>query len=279
VRHSGGNGIGIPVQIGGRTYTVAETWNCGSADLRIARLYGANLTSFVSPYENTDEIGKDIVIGGFGDGRGSILTTSGQTYGYGWDRAPNTTRRLGTNKIDGTEDDSSLAGLVSDIIIADFDGLTDDQSTIYESIPADHDSGGGFFIKDGSYWKVAGLCRAVSAHYVEGHSGDPAYRLYESWFRSRTDPSILLPDYLDAVRISSYASWILTTLPQRLPGDLTGDDWVDLDDFAVFSQYWEKSDCHYPDWCAGADTEPDGDVDWDDLLALLDGWLCGWDCY
>jgi hypothetical protein len=267
VRHSGG-GAGTLVRIGGRTYTVDQTWNYGSADIRVARLYGANLTSFVSPYENINEVGKQIVIGGYGDGRGAILETAGTTYGYEWDNSANTTRRFGTNRVDYTADDSTLGSLTSDVIIADFDGLTDDQSTIYEGISADHDSGGGWFIKVGDTWKVAGLVRAI-----EDHDG-------QSWFRSPTQPSILHPDYLDAVRVSSYADWILATIPERLPGDLTGDDWVDLADFAVFAHYWESSDCHSPDWCAGADSEPDGDVDWDDLAALLDNWLCDdGDCY
>jgi hypothetical protein len=233
----------------------------------VARLYGANLTSFVRPYETANEIGKDIVIGGYGDGRGAILMTAGTTYGYEWDNSANTTRRFGTNRVDYTADDSTLGSFTSDIIIADFDGLTDDQPTAYEGISADHDSGSGWFIKVGGVWKAAGLVRAV-----EYHNG-------QSWFRDKDDPSTLHPDYFDAVRVSSYASWILSTIPPPLPGDLTGDDWVDLADFAVLARYWQNTDCHSLDWCAGADTEPDGDVDWDDLATLLDGWLCDWDCY
>jgi hypothetical protein len=232
------------------------------------------LTSFVGPYADTNEIGKGIVIGGYGDGRGAILKTSGITYGYEWDNSANTTLRLGTNKVEGAEANSTIGSLVSDIIIADFDGLNEDQATIYEGIPADHDSGGGWFIKDGDTWKVAGLSRAVSTHYEEGHSGDPNYFVYESWFRDRDDPNVLAPDYLDAVRLSSYAQWLYDTLPDVLPGDLNGDDYVDLSDFAVFAQFWLNYDCHAPDWCLGADCEPDGDVDWADLAALVDGWLC-----
>jgi hypothetical protein len=281
VRHAGG-GVGTQVQIGGKTYTAAQVWNCDPADLRVVKLNGANLTNFVGIYVNTDEIGKAIVISGFGDGRGAILQTSGVTYGYEWDHSSNTTLRLGTNKVDSIGNDSNISGFVSNILIADFDGLNDTngQPTIYEGILANHDSGGGWFIKDSNIntWKVAGLSRAVTAHYVEGHSGDPNYRLYESWFRSRADANILQPDYFDAVRVSSYAQWITQKIPPRLPGDLTGDDWVDFDDLAVFARYWLKTDCHSPDWCAGADDEPDGDVDEADLAVLANGWLCGWGC-
>jgi hypothetical protein len=277
-RHQGG-GIGTVVEIGGGTYTVADIWTYSTADLRVAKLYGANLRSFVGLHEDTNEIGKDIVIGGYGDGRGGLLKTGGITYGYEWDNSTNTTLRLGTNKVDNTENDNTIGSLTSDIIIADFDGLNEGESTIYEGIPAVHDSGSGWFIKVGETWKVAGLSRAVGTHYEEGHPDDANYILYEAWFRSRADPDILQPDYLDAVRISSYATWILETIPERLPGDLTGDDWVDLADFAVFAQYWQNTECEFPDWCAGADCEPDGDVDWADLAALVDGWLCDWDCY
>lgn len=278
VRHAGG-GIGTLVRIGGRTYTVARVWNCGTADLRIAELYGANLTSFVSIYENTDEIGKEIVVGGYGKGRGAILQNSGITYGYGWDSAYNTTLRFGTNKLNDTQNNSTIGAYTSDIVIADFDGLGEGESTTYESALAGFDSGGGWFIKVGSAWQVAGLSRAVETHYEQGHEGDPNYLIYESWFRNRDDPSVLAPDYLDAVRVSSYAAWILGTIPPRLPGDLTGDDWVDFADFAVFAQYWRSRECQFPDWCAGADCEPDGDVDWADLAALVKGWLCDWGCY
>jgi hypothetical protein len=279
VRHSGG-GVGTLVKLGGKTYTVAETWTCGTADLRIARLYGANLTSFVDPYENTSEVGKEIVIGGFGNGRGALLKTSGITYGYEWDNSSNTTRRLGTNKVNGTQNNSTIGSFTSDIIIADFDGLGEGQSTLYEGAVAAYDSGGGWFIKVGDTWQVAGLARAVEVHYEQGHEGDPNYIIYDqSWFRKRDDPCVLDPDYLDAVRLSSYAQWIIDTLPEVLPGDLTGDDWVDFADFAVFAQYWLNTDCHSPDWCAGADCEPDGDVDWADLAVLTDGWLCDWSCY
>jgi len=277
-RHQGG-GIDTQVEIGGETYTITNIWDCGTADLRVVKLYGANLIDFVGIYEDTNEIGKDIVIGGYGDGRGGLLQTWDITYGYLWDNFSNTTLRLGTNKINDTQNDSTLGSFTSDIIIADFDGLNEGASTGYECTAADHDSGGGWFIKTNDTWKVAGLSRAVGVHFEEGHYGDPNYILYEAWFRSRDNPNTPQPDYLDAVRVSSYATWISETIPERLPGDLTGDDWVDFTDFAVFASYWLTTECEYPDWCAGADCEPDGDVDWNDLFCLVDGWLCDWECY
>jgi hypothetical protein len=279
VRHAGGD-IGTLVRIGGKTYTIAQIWNHSTADLRLIKLKGANLANFVDIYESTDEAGKSIVIGGYGDGRAGLLQQMETTYGYQWDNSSNTTRRFGTNKINGTYNNSSVGGYTSDIIFADFDGLGEGDSTIYEGAVADHDSGCGWFIKVGNTWQVAGLSRAVELHYQQGHEGDPNYFIYDqSWFRNRDDPDILDPDYIDAVRLSSYATWLYNTIPDVLPGDLNGDDYVDFRDFAVFTQFWLNYNCHAPDWCLGADCEPDGDVDWADLAALADGWLCNWDCY
>lgn len=273
VRHAGG-GTEKLVTIGGRVYTIAQIWNHSTADLRIVKLYGANLANFVDICEDTNEVGKDTVMDGYGKGRSAILQTSGVTYGYGWDSALNTTFRVGTNKIQDTQDDSTLGGYTSDIIIADFDGLGEAGATTYECAIAGFDSGGGWFIKDGNDWKVAGLSRTVDVHFEQGHEGDPNYVIYnQSWFRERDDPNVLHPDYLDAVRLSSYAQWLYDTLPDVLPGDLNGDDYVDFSDFAVFAQYWLSSDCHAPDWCLRADFEPDGDVDFADLAEFASHWL------
>lgn len=272
-RHQSSN---VSVEIGGKTYPIAQIWNHSTADLRIVKLYGANLADFVGIYENTKEVGKNVVIGGYGDGGGELLQKQGITYGYQWDSSSNTTLRFGTNKIEYIENDSNLVGLISDIVIADFDGLGEGWSTTYESIPADHDSGSGWFIKVGNRWKVAGLSRAVEIHYEQGHEGDPNYVIYDqSWFRDSNDPNVFHPDYFDAVRLSSYAQWFNDTIPEVLGGDLNGDDYVDFSDFAVFARYWLNTDCHAPDWCLRADFEPDGDVDWEDLAEFAYHWLQG----
>src|SRR3972149_316633 len=170
-RHQTSN---VSVEIGGKTYTIAQIWN-HTADLRIAKLNGANLANFVDIYETIDEVGKSFVIGGYGDGRGELLQKDGLTYGYQWDNDSNTTLRFGTNKIDRTQNKSNLDGIISNILIADFDGLGEGGATTYEGIAADHDSGNGWFIKVSGIWKVAGLSRAVEYH------GE------QSWFRDCND--------------------------------------------------------------------------------------------
>jgi len=251
----------------------------GNADIRLVRLTRAdgtnpNLAHYAPPYPDDDEVGQEVVIGGYGDGRGAILKNRGITYGYKWDNSTNTTLRLGTNKIGDTENDSAAVGFTSDILIADFDGLNEGDSTDYEAVIGDHDSGGGWFIYDGQQWRVAGLSRLVEVHYEQGHEEEPEY--IESWFRNRDNPTWLWPDYFDAVRVSSYAQWIGQTI--HVEADLTADDWVDFADFAVLAAYWSRDDCGPENnFCQGADCEPtDGSVDWNDLLFLADKWLTGW---
>ena len=260
-QHQGGN-INTPIDIGGTTYSISQIWTHSTADLQIAKLNGANLLNFVDIYDNIDEIGKDLVMGGYGMVRGAELKTGGVTYGYDWDDTSYGTLYFGTNKVKTTRENFALEDFISDVFIADFDGLGEGQSTEYESAFAYYDSGGGMFIKDGGFWKVAGIIEAVE------HGG-------QSWFRDSTDPNILDPDWQWSARLSSYVTWIYQTIPERLPGELTGDDWVDWYDLEVFTSYWLNTDCHAPDWCAGADCEPDGDVDFDDFAELAYNWLQG----
>ena len=274
------------VNIGGVSYTChyKTEWTggpSGNADIRLVRLTttgGDNpqLAHYAAPYTGTNEVTQEMVLGGYGNGRGAVLQTGGTTYGYEWDNSANTTLRLGTNSIEDTEVASTIGSLTSDIIIADFDGLNEGQSTIYESTVADHDSGGGWFLPDGGEWKLAGLSRTVDVHYEPGHQGDPDYILFEAWFRERENPQIEQPDHLEAVRVSSYAEWILQTI--NVDGDLTGDDWVDFADFAALAEYWQSDQCAAQnDWCEGADFEPPyGVVDYRDLDYLAQRWLTGW---
>ena len=270
-RHQGG-GQGFTVKIAGVRYPVVKIWNHDTADLRLVKIR-ANLAEFVELYTKTDESAKQIVIGGYGVGNGPDLKAGNTTYGYEWGE-PNTRElRFGTNRIENPISDSNLPPYISDIVVADFDDLNRNSPTTYECIPAAHDSGGGWFIKDGSEWKLAGLTRAVEDHYEEDHENDAEYLLRESWFRNPDNPIRSDADVLDAVRISSYAQWINDNLPESTPGDLTGDDHVNAADFAVLADLWQNEDCQAPDWCLAADSEPDGDIDAKDLATFAQHWL------
>jgi hypothetical protein len=262
-----------PVTIGGRNYAVAEIWDHETADLRIARLEGANLSHFVGLYVGGSEVSKHVVIAGYGAGRGRALQRDGIVYGYEWDGPESDRLRFGDNRVYHVRENAVMGDIISDVLIADFDGPNEGGSTTYECTLAARDSGGGWFIKTGRTWKLAGLSRAVDIHFVPGHQNDLDYALYEAWFREGENPGTLRPDHLDAVRIRSYAGWISDTVPPALPGDLNGDGRVDFGDFAVFCSNWRRSDCAPPDDCLQADFEHDGDVDAADLIQLADMWL------
>jgi hypothetical protein len=250
----------------------------GQADIQLVRLTtvdGRNpqLPHYASPHIDANEPGRQMVIGGWGDGRGDPLQTDGITYGYEWDTSGTRMLRLGTNRIDSASYDSSAGEFTSDILAADFDGMNEGRSTVYECTPADHDSGGGWFIYDSNEWKLAALSRAVTVHYEEGHDGDPNYVLYQSWFRSRDDPLIHRPDYFEAVRISSYATWILDTISVQV--DLNADDWVDFADYSLLVNNWLDGNCADSNDCNGADLDLSGSVDMVDLQIFSRHWLEG----
>ena len=272
-RHQGGD-TSVPVMIAGREYEIDQIWNHPTADLRVVKLKNANLSDFVELFTDSNEINREIVIAGYGKMRGEVLENYGTVYGYRWTTYSTSTVRMGTNKVKDYDYDIPTLSYISDVIYADFDGLGEGDSTTYEATQVSLDSGGGWFIKSEGQWKLAGLCLRTQVHYAEGHEDDPAYR--ESWFRNRSNPGQLLPDYLDAARISCYHEWITRTIPEVTDGDFNGDDYVDFTDFAVLAGFWMDTDCHGPDWCLGVDYEPDGDVDWDDLAFFVDNWLMGY---
>lgn len=60
--------------------------------------------------------------------------------------------------------------------------------------------------------------------------------------------------------------------------DLDYDCGVDFTDYSLFALHWLEYGCSEPDWCGGADMgpdEPDGIVDYNDLLIFTDNWLEG----
>jgi len=68
---------------------------------------------------------------------------------------------------------------------------------------------------------------------------------------------------------------IVVTIVCELPADLTGDCFVDMEDFAVFASEWLRDDCIAPEWCGGADFDGSGNVWFDDLKELSTKWLTG----
>lgn len=145
----------------GTIYTTTD-----NSDIQIAELVGANLTNYVPIYtlENPNnptqnETGKEIVMGGYGKGRGYPVYDDQEQdiIGYKWEGDDNETLRWGTNIIDGTATVNGLEQLVTD-----FDGPSATGTTTYEAAIAEYDSGSGWFINKGGQWYLAGLTYATS---------------------------------------------------------------------------------------------------------------------
>jgi hypothetical protein len=207
VGHPGG-GVGSSVVFGGVTYKVDQIVNHPTADLRVAHITTlantpANLGAYVPVYTTPLVSVTDFTMGGFGKTRGTALTTTGGTYGYNWAGTTNTVETFGRNKIEsiGVANDTTF-GYVSDVYGADFDGPGAATSVSGEAILAEFDSGGGWFIEDGAgNWKVAALNRAAE------HFGF-------SQFASNTNALVPEPDAMDAVNLSSYATFISGIVPE-----------------------------------------------------------------
>jgi len=191
--HQGG-GVGTTVQIAGVSYKVAEVRD-SSYDLRLARLVGldgkpANLSDYADlSWETTSLVSRDIVMGGFGKGRGSELTAFAIPYGYTWSGSSNSILRWGSNIIDA---------VYGSILVVDFDALGDADATMCEGANAAWDSGGGWFVwnETTGRWEVVGL--SVSTE-----------RSGESRFRSKTNPLVETKDRSFALAIAVCADWIV----------------------------------------------------------------------
>ena len=262
-----------PVQIAGITYTPDQFWTSTlDDDIRIVKLRHANLSSYVEPYHNSDEAGKEIVIGGFGKPRGDTLSTSSTPYGYKWGGGSNTTLRFCTNRIDSVDP-------AYNEVVADFDDLPQNMSqsqrnfhypTTFEGTVAHFDSGCGWFIKDG-IWKIAGLTWGVNIH-------QPIQDQCESWFRNSTTLN-LAPDSLYALRISDFFSWINSTISSQancpyVETDLNDDCVINEQDLLIFSNQWNRHDCSAANnYCQGADIDKNNNVGLSDFAKIAADWL------
>jgi hypothetical protein len=81
-------------------------------------------------------------------------------------------------------------------------------------------------------------------------------------------------DTARATWLTDTRQWQIEVGPEPDPNaNLNGDSFVDFFDFAIFASQFGARDCCSPDWCKGADFEPDFDVDYADLSVLTEQWL------
>ncbi len=253
------------VVIDGVTYTPTTSaaltgGSDGSSDIRIAELtldgQPANLPYWVDLYTGATG-GETAVLGGYGKGRGSVLTTSGGVpYGYAWSSDGNTTLRWGQNL---------LSQPIGGRLIAYFDGPDAPNAAPYEAAVAQFDSGGGWFIADPATgeWGLAGLTTGAE------HAG-----VGQSWFKNtagRDDP-----DRLEALRLQLFAPWIDSMMAPLTPiaGDNDRDGDIDYDDLVALAANYGRTGA--AGWAAG-NFDGDGDVDLVDLGMLAANYGVGVD--
>ena len=267
IHQNGGNPEAVsPVVIDGTTYAVKKVYtpNIPDPDFRICVLYGANLSEYVPIYTASDEVGKLMVLGGYGRGRGETLAGGffNKTYGYTWAVEPNTTLRWGQNRIDSITDDTEL--------VADFDGPSASGATDYECTAAEYDSGSGWFINSAGVWQLAGVTYGVTEH-----EDDPD----KSWVDNPDTFGKTDPDTLAAYRLSYYADWISLTLDEiavcsDLTADINGDCVVDSVDMLLLGERWLDDQCVSDNgWCDQSDIDQDSAVSLSDFAVMASQWL------
>ncbi len=266
VRHQGG-GVGTSVWFGGIQYQVVGEAASPGVDLRVCRIAtmsgaAANLATYASLYTGTDEIDQVVTLGGYGMTRGAPLTaTDGTVYGYQWTGSSNTTETWGRNTIDETGT-QALSPYSSEVLIAHFDGPGSSSYVPYEASIASWDSGGGWFVQNGSTWQVMGL-----SAYLLNHVNQTLF--LTPWGQHRP-----YPDTLEAIRVSSYASWItgaMQTVPSlRTPGDANLDGSIDDNDLGILLGNWNTAG----GWAQG-NFNGDAMIDDNDLGILLGNWTSG----
>ncbi|MBN1554676.1 MAG: hypothetical protein JXA11_08015 [Phycisphaerae bacterium] len=245
-RHQG-YGVGTSVWFDDVEYIVAEQWYAPhgelyTADLRVCRLENtaangggkANLSEFVLWNDDTNEQGKEIVIGGYGKTRG----TAGTNY-YEWTGSDNTELHWGENSVDGYSWAPLSTTVRSDVLEIDFDGPTTTDAAI-----AQWDSGGGWFFQDEGQWVVAGL-----GAYVD-YNG-------RSYYVPPNDDNL-------GIRVSSYAAWIDGLIEEHyepsIPGDADLDNTVGILDYIIWANNYTGSGGTGKTW-ATADFNFDEAVD------------------
>jgi len=188
VADDGGSG---ELVIGSETYTQQEiVFHPNSVDLALVR-YDKVLPGYY-----------DLYISSFPSGSGNLLTAVMIGYGYTgedhdsyytWDTNTAGTKRWGTNEIDETAQ-VTYGSWTSKGFWMDYDSIASGKRTEYECGVAQHDSGGGSFVKDvDDVWKLAGINTTVA-------SNAPA------------NPDQYISSF--AVSVPMYNHWITNTIPE-----------------------------------------------------------------
>ena len=251
------------VQIGGEYYTthyVPEMYGgaTGSADVRVAWLSNGGQRVDLTEWVGIDlgsPVGQVVTMGGYGKGRGAELETfSGKPYGYAWASEGNQNLRWAMNRVDYLD-----GGLTR----ADFDDLgRGDAISLYEGIPAEYDSGGGWFVDDDGTWKLVSLTNGAE------HAG-----IDEAWYRNSVTGN-LDPDVMYGLYLQHHYDWLqpFIDMPYPTSGDTDLSGAVDIQDLGNLADKYGTTSGAYWWW---GDFDGDRDVDLMDLGNLANNYESG----
>ncbi len=128
--------------------------NGENSDLSVFEIW-ETFENYAPLYTSTDEVGKEFILTGKGFGQGEELTFNNATVGWKWGDATTEADRWGTSTILSTD----VAGSGADLIYSQFDS----NGGPHECQATGNDSGGGWFIKEGSVWKLAAITFSADA--------------------------------------------------------------------------------------------------------------------
>jgi hypothetical protein len=209
-----GGAVGDKFTFGGVNYVTKAFFDDPNSDLRLWQIDGT-FPTYAPLYDQSDEVGKSLVVFGRGKQRGAEVTVNGTLKGWKEGTADHV-QRWGENQVSAIVD----GGLgIGQLLRATFDfGVGDNEAHLSTG-----DSGGAVFILDGGTWKLAGINYAVDGPY----STSPT----ETTFRASLfdqgglylggasrqfipDQDADLPSAFYATRISANLDWINAVIPE-----------------------------------------------------------------
>jgi hypothetical protein len=215
-KHVGG-AVGAPFEFQGSNYLATAFYDDPTGDLRIWRVSGQ--FPFYAPlYTKRNERGKNLLVIGRGTQRGAEFRLNGKLKGWVWGPGDDV-QRWGINRVQSIVDGGAGVG---EFLRATFVA----GGSRNEAALSAGDSGGAVFIKDGKFYKLAGINYAVDGPYSTTNSG-PAFdaSLFDRrglYQETATDTWTLLPSRggkmpggFYATRVSSRVDWINSMLAQN----------------------------------------------------------------
>jgi hypothetical protein len=212
-KHVGGN-VGEPFVFRGVAYPTTASYLDTNTDLALWRVAG--VLSPVAPlYTKPNERNKGMVLIGRGTQRGAEVRVNGVLKGWQWGESDGV-QRWGRNIVNGIVAGGQGEG---DVLRATFNK----PGVASEGQLSSGDSGGPVFIKDGRFWKLAGVNYAVDGPFNTTNSGTgfeaaifDARGLYVETTTGWTLVQGPTPvrSSLYATRISSRAAWIQSIISQ-----------------------------------------------------------------